>query len=346
MINSVTVTNHLGESMKMELRFPEKSGFLIQEITGLSPTKANINFTELASSDGALYNSSRLTTRNIVLSLLFLWSPTVEAVRQLSYKYFPIKKQIKLTIETDTRICETYGYVESNEADIFSSQEGTQISILCPDPYLYASGNPTLTIFSGIENIFEFPFSNESIAIDDEPIAPEELLVNGIWNDTLIWNDLFIWEENPVPFVPGQGTPCEDLMVMSELLVDSIQTVFYEGDADVGILITMYANGTVTNPMIYNTTTNEVMRISTDRLFSLTGLAFERGDVIKISTVKGRKTIKLIKDGVTINILNILDKNTDWFRISKGDNVFGFMADEGAENVQFMIENQTIYEGV
>ena len=48
MIKSVTVTNYLGESIKLELGFPEKSGFLIQSIDGLGPPKADIHKTEVA----------------------------------------------------------------------------------------------------------------------------------------------------------------------------------------------------------------------------------------------------------------------------------------------------------
>ena len=55
--------------------------------------------------------------------------------------------------------------MESNDPNIFSSQEGTQISIICPDPYLYSAGKGGVntTVFYGIDSIFEFPFSNESL---------------------------------------------------------------------------------------------------------------------------------------------------------------------------------------
>ena len=97
MIKNVTVTNHLGESIKLNLRVPEKSGFLIQKISGLGPSKANINSTESATIDGSIYNSARVTSRNIVIELAFMFSPTVEDVRQRSYKYFPIKKELRFT---------------------------------------------------------------------------------------------------------------------------------------------------------------------------------------------------------------------------------------------------------
>jgi hypothetical protein len=162
MINSITVSNHLGESVTLELRFPEKSGFLVRGIEGLGPSKANINTTETSGIDGSLYNSARAVQRNIVLTLGLLENPTIEDSRQKSYKYFPLKKRIKLEIETDNRTSMVYGYVESNEPNIFSKEETAVISLICPSAYLYDSEDQ-VTVFSSVTSNFEFPFSNESL---------------------------------------------------------------------------------------------------------------------------------------------------------------------------------------
>jgi hypothetical protein len=162
MINSVTVTNHLDESITIELRFPEKSGFLVQSIEGLGPAKGDIAISKMAGIDGGIYNSARVNSRNVVLMLKFLFNPTIEDMRQLSYKYFPLKRKIKFRIDADNRSLEAYGYVESNEPDIFNSQEGTVISILFPESYLFAS-DYNITDFSSVNPLFEFPWSNESL---------------------------------------------------------------------------------------------------------------------------------------------------------------------------------------
>lgn len=164
MIKAITVTNYLGDSIRLELMKPEKSGFVIQSITGLGPGKANINTSNLSTSDGAIYNSARLPSRNIVISIKYLWKNTIEEARQLSYKYFPIKRSVTLLIETDNRNAMIDGYVESNDPDIFSKEEGSDISIICPDPFFYDANEKTITSFSTIEGIFEFPFSNESLS--------------------------------------------------------------------------------------------------------------------------------------------------------------------------------------
>lgn len=161
MIKSIKVTNPKGESLVLDLFHPEKSGLIVRSISGLGPPKARINSTDLATADGALYSSARASTRNIVFNLQFMFAPTIEDSRQLTYKYFPLKKLIKIEVETDNRSLETSGYVESNQPDIFSKEETTQISILCLNPFFY-DPNPSVTQFATVTPTFEFPFSNES----------------------------------------------------------------------------------------------------------------------------------------------------------------------------------------
>lgn len=307
MIYSIVVTNYLGDRIKLELGKPDVSGFLIKSITGLGPAKANVNTTEVSTNDGSLFNSARLSQRNIVLDMVFIntvYGESIEDLRQKSYKYFPLKKSVELTIETDNRYVKTTGYVESNEPNIFSSQEGTQISIICPDPYFYSAGEDgnNVTNFYSIDPMFEFPFSNESL---DEP-----------------------------------------LLVFGEIQIKTEGVITYHGDSEIGVMIYIHAIGPATNINIYNTETREVMRINTEKISSLTGKGIVASDNIVINTAKGEKSITLIREGVSYNILNCLDKNTDWFTLAKGDNIFAFTADSGVTNLQFRVENKVIYEGV
>lgn len=307
MIYSIVVTNYLGDRIKLELGKPGVSGFLIKSITGLGPAKANVNTTEVSTNDGSLFNSARLSQRNIVLDLVFIntvYGESIEDLRQKSYKYFPLKKSVELTIETDNRYVKTTGYVESNEPNIFSSQEGTQISIICPDPYFYSAGEDgnNVTNFYSIDPMFEFPFSNESL---DEP-----------------------------------------LLVFGEIQIKTEGVITYHGDSEIGVMIYIHAIGPATNINIYNTETREVMKINTEKISSLTGKGIVASDDIVINTAKGEKSITLIREGVSYNILNCLDKNTDWFTLAKGDNIFAFTADSGVTNLQFRVENKVIYEGV
>lgn len=162
MIKSVTVTNPKGESLTMDIFNPEDSGIVIKNIDGLGPPEANIGMTELTTTDGSIYSSSRVTSRNIVLDLVFMFKPDIETVRHKVYRYFPLKKNVELIVETDYRKLRVSGYVETDEPEIFSQHEGAQISIICPDPYFYGLDQQS-SRFSSITPLFEFPFSNESL---------------------------------------------------------------------------------------------------------------------------------------------------------------------------------------
>lgn len=307
MIYSLAVTNFLGDRIRLELGKPENTGFLIKSITGLGPVKANVNTTEVATNDGSMFNSARLSQRNIVIQMVFvnsIYGEDIEEIRQKSYKYFPIKKNVELVIETDNRYVRTTGYIESNEPDIFSKQEGTQISIICPDPYFYSASEDgdNVTDFYSIDPMFEFPFSNESLT--------------------------------------------EPLLVFGEIQIKTEGVITYTGDSEIGVMIYIHAIGPAEHINIYNTETREVMTIDTAKLEKLTGRGLIAGDDIIINTLKGEKSITLVRSGVSYNILNCLDKNTDWFTLVKGDNIFAFTADSGVTNLQFRIENKVIYEGV
>ena len=60
----------------------------------------------------------------------------------------------------------------------------------------------------------------------------------------------------------------------------------------------------------------------------------------------GNKSVKLLRDGIRTNILNCIDRNSDWFRLVKGENTFAYEATEGRNNLQMVIENEIAYEGV
>lgn len=302
MIKSIIATNYLNESIEFELFNPEKSGFYIRDIIGIGSPEANINMTEVSTNDGAIFTSARATSRNIVLTLGFLEKNTIEDVRHLSYKYFPVKRPVKITVVSDTRVGEIIGYVEKNDPIIFSERQTTQISILCPDPFFY-SQDKTITLFRGVIPIFEFPFSNESLT--------------------------------------------EKLLVMGDIWPEAMRSVYYDGDAEVGVVISILAKGPVTSDIIiFDVETEQQMIISSERLIDLTGSSIVEGDRIVISTVRGNKYILLIREGITTNILNALNRNAFWFELKKGDNIFAYTTEFGLANLDFQIENRTIYAGV
>lgn len=227
----------------------------------------------------------------------------VEASRHRSYKYFPSKKKLTLEFETDERIVVIDGYVESNDPTIFSKDEYSQISILCPEPY-FRSKTPVETVFTGVEptGSFEFPFENNSVD--------------------------------------------EKLIVMGELKDDKIYNVQYNGDTDVGMLITIQAKDSIRGIEIYNTETREHMWIDDAKVFQITGGYITTDDVITISTVKGNKFANLQRGVRVYNILNAIGKDSDWIQLTQGNNTLGYTATNGIDFLAFKIEYYILYEGV
>lgn len=138
--------------------------YQIINITGLNPPNAQINTTTIVGLDGAVFNSSKLQTRNLVLTVKI--NGNVEQNRLLLYSYFRTKEQCKFYYSNDTLDVSIEGYVESVECDLFTNNEIAQISILCPYPY-FRSISEIVADFSSVLNMFVFPFS---INID-EPIV-------------------------------------------------------------------------------------------------------------------------------------------------------------------------------
>lgn len=160
MIRTVKITNFRGETLTLDLANPWKTGLAVTAIKGLGPNKATINTVEVATDDGATYNSARVSSRNIVFSIRFV-GDDIESCRQKTYKYFALKKPITVEVITDNRHLRISGYTESNEPDIFSSVESTSISIICPYPFFYSMNETNMVTFYGEEPAFEFPFENE-----------------------------------------------------------------------------------------------------------------------------------------------------------------------------------------
>lgn len=310
MIKSVTAVNFKGESIKMDLFHPESSGFIIIKIDGIGPGKATVTKNDSKVYDGGTITSARLPSRNIKMEIQFLWVNSIEDVRHKSYKYFPLKKPIKLIFETDTRTVEIEGVVESNEPDIFSSEESTNISIICPDPYFYASGENarSKTEFSGINAMFEIPsdtgYSNESLT--------------------------------------------ETLTEISTLYIQSERGIMNYGEVDIGVVISIKPLAIVKGILtISNVTLGQNMSFDLNKIKTITEQDFHLGDELVINTLRGKKSVTLVREGKNYNALSCIDTRTDWIYLTSGENTFTYYLDgEGIEDLQFSVTNSILYEGV
>lgn len=228
MIRVIRVTNFRGETLELELANPYKSGFAVTEVSGLGPPEATINMTDVATNDGAFFNSAKLQTRNIVISLMFVGTD-IEALRQTTYKYFPLKKYLDFEVETDKRKLSIRGYVESNTPDIFSKQETTQISIICPQPFFKKV--PITAEYSFYAEESEFSWGD-----DIHPEAPEA----------------------DAPLNEGEAPQ----IVMGTIRKISRANLTYSGDSTTGVTFVITALGPADTIKIYNVGTNEAMYLN------------------------------------------------------------------------------------
>lgn len=163
-------------------------------------------------------------------------------------------------------------------------------------------------------------------------------------------------EDNGFPDPPGdyplypveveQADTTNQYIEFASLVYRQEENVPYDGDVPTGVVMRLHATGEVRNITIYNMNTRERIVISTDRIKAITGHDFNTGDDIIITTTRGSKSIEYVHEGISYNILNALEKDTDWFMLSKGDNVFAYICEYGTEDLQFRLEYPTLYWGI
>jgi phage-related protein len=162
MIYTIIATNAKGDSVELDLANPWAGGIAVTGASGLGPAEGTINTVNFATSDGALFNSSRIKSRDIELNLKFLGSD-IESVRHKLLRYFRVKHPITLDFITDYRHTYITGHIEKNEIDIFSNSEGADLTIVCPNPFFRlrdpAKGKNSVRFTTSTPS-FEFEFQD------------------------------------------------------------------------------------------------------------------------------------------------------------------------------------------
>lgn len=315
MVKKVVITNYLGESVEYKIEGVDVSnnnGLFITEIEGLGPPGANLIFTKLVNVDGSLYNSGKINERNIVIKARFLNAKTVEEARLSSYRFFPLKREIRFDVETENRKAYIYGYVEKNEPNIFSDASDMQISVICGDPVFLDSYGTSEDGFSKFGPLFEFVYSNEG-----------NTAVTEFGNFDVIDND----EKNTLRILDNKG------------------------DVEVGYILTIHALGPYINPTIYFIGSDQTLTLDTNAIQSFVGTTIAAGDDIILTMLPSKKDCYFVKNtGNTrtyTNITRFIDINFQWPKLTPGyTNWFSVTADYGNENIRCYISYQAGYEGV
>ncbi len=129
---------------------------------------------------------------------------------------------------------------------------------------------------------------------------------------------------NDMLFFTDEGMP------FGEYDMNRTKTFINDGDADVGINISIIALGEVINPAIYNS----------DGEYIGVNITLSAGDEVEINTEKGRKTLTLNGD----NILSKIMKGSTWLQLRTGEDEFTINSADGTEaNMYFTLTYKRKY---
>ena len=115
----------------------------------------------------------------------------------------------------------------------------------------------------------------------------------------------------------------------------SSTTLYNDGDAPAPVQIEI--NGPITNPQIFNRTTGESMRINR---------TIDKGEVLRIDTTPGRKSITVEgADGVK-QAFGHLDSESTLWKLATGENRIEHVADSGNRQAEVIVRWGNRYSGV
>ena len=134
------------------------------------------------------------------------------------------------------------------------------------------------------------------------------------------------------PFAIG-----ENGLEFSAITTNIRKSIVNVGDVESGVIIRLYAMGTVVNPVVYD-------------VFNRTHIALnytmETNDEVIINTNMGKKSITLIRNGITYNIMGYMSPDSTWITLAQGDNVFTYDSESGNSNLQLTFTSSLLYGGV
>lgn len=171
---TLIVENQKGESLQLTQC---ESQYQIVSVAGLTPPKANLYTNIIANMQGAKFKSSRVETRNIVITLRL--NGDVEGNRQNLYRFFISGGWCKVYYKNENRNVYIEGYVDTVDGDLFSISEQIQISIVCMNPYfknLFDVYNDISKIFAGF--IFPFSIDEQGVIFSGYDLYREAEIIN------------------------------------------------------------------------------------------------------------------------------------------------------------------------
>lgn len=115
------------------------------------------------------------------------------------------------------------------------------------------------------------------------------------------------------------------------------KSIINTGDVASGLLIDLYAIGTVVNPIIYDVFKRTHIKLT---------FTMEAGDHVIINTNHGEKSITLVRAGESTNVMGYMYPDSSWLTLEAGDNVFTYDCESGNSNLQITFTTSVLYGGV
>lgn len=112
------------------------SEWQVADVQGLSPEDAVVTTSDRAWLDGAAVTGARIGPREITMQIFVDGDP--QEARLMLYEMLPLKGTVSLTIGTHLMEVQTAGVVKRVECDLFKQAQEVDVTIVCPDPYLYS----------------------------------------------------------------------------------------------------------------------------------------------------------------------------------------------------------------
>lgn len=129
----------------------------------------------------------------------------------------------------------------------------------------------------------------------------------------------------------------DDAMEFSVFEQDLITQIDNKSETEVGFTIDITFIGYAYGPKIVD--------IITGDFFEIDG-AYNVGDRIVINTIKGKKSVKLYRNGVESNLFTKLTQGSKWFQLRLGANFYRYEARVGEAYMRIVYKHNELFEGV
>lgn len=206
--------------------------------------------------------------------------------------------------------------------------------------YLNKFVNPLqmMQVTYGQHNITFYPAT--TIEYSDETLENNEVvckfMIEGVAYDPLFTD---VYESKVVaanvigmfhfPLIISETPDPPGGIVFGSINTSLVMDVVNNGSMETGMTIMFSARGHVKNPVITNVNTQEYFRLN---------MEMQAGEVVRVNTVIGSKSIRGELNGVESNYFKYRDFGSTWLQLALGENLFVYGADEDVENLEINIE--------